>query len=100
MSKQATQFVLDYYNKPGVNPTNRADALAIAEAMDSKPASLTELAVRAGVSLRNLPYQWRSVTYRNKSVSKCIHAMGKAGIVGMVEIQSHRKCVLRLYNAL
>ena len=100
MGKQARRFILDYYDKPGINPANRADALAIAEAMDDKPASLTELALKAGVSLRNLPYQWRSVTYRNKSVSKCIHAMGKAGIVGMVEIQSHGKCAIRLYSIL
>lgn len=84
---------------PTIRRENRHQAKAIVKAMDGKPASVSDLALRANVGGH---YAWNGYhqAYANDSVRKCLHEMGKAGIIGMVEVTTCGKCAIRLYNAL
>lgn len=97
-----TATYVPYRNvSPTVLRTYRRQAEAIVDAMDSKPASVSDLALRAGVTgtlWTQMGYAPKA--YENDSVRKCLHEMGKAGIIGMVEVTTCGKCAIRLYNAI
>lgn len=96
----ATGKTATYDNSGNFDPIKRRsderDAQAIVNAMDGKPTSLSDLAIKAGV----VSHKWSGNEYASRSVRKCIHEMGKAGIIGMVEITTCGKCAIRLYNVL
>lgn len=95
-----TATYVPYCNvSPTVLRNNCRQAKAIIDAMDGKPASVSDLALRANIGGH---YAWNGYhqAYANDSVRKCLHEMGKAGIIGMVEVNTCGKCAIRLYNAL
>lgn len=86
---------------PTIRRENRHQAKAIVDAMDGKPASVSDLALRADVTATiwtRMGYAPKA--YENDSVRKCLHEMGKAGIIGMVEVTTCGKIAIRLYSAL
>lgn len=102
----ATGKTATYVPYCNVNPEtrreNRKAAMAIVDAMSGKPSSVTDLANRAKV---NFYYNgWNVIhrvgSYKNDAVRKCLHEMGEAGIIGMVEVSTCGKCAIRLYNAI
>lgn len=97
-----TATYVPYRNvSPTVLRTYRRQAEAIVDAMDSKPASISDLAFRADVTATIWTLRgYVPEAYSNDSVRKCLHEMGKAGIIGMVEVSTCGKCAIRLYNAI
>lgn len=103
----ATGKTATYVPHCNVNPTvlreYRRHAMAIVDAMDGKLTSVTDLAERAGVHYKTRTRMWGAsgrAAYENDPVRKCLHEMGKAGIIGMVEVTTCGKCAIRLYNAI
>lgn len=97
-----TATYVPYCNvSPTVLRNNCHQAKAIIDAMDGKPASVSDLALRAGMTATVWTQMgYAPKAYENDSVRKCLHEMGKAGIIGMVEVTTCGKCAIRLYNAL
>lgn len=98
-----TATYVPYCNvNPEIRREDRKAAMAIVDAMDGKPTSITDLAERATVNFYRVPWgiEYHHGAYKNNAVRKCLHEMGKAGIIGMVEVSTCGKCAIRLYNAL
>lgn len=98
--KAATGETATYLPYPHVSPIvyqqYQKDARAIVDAMDGKPTSLSDLALKA--KLVNI---WKiRKSYDNDAVRRCFHAMGKEGIISMVEVSTCGRCAIRLYSRL